>query len=427
MQNNATTYFFELLQMAVGRREGLSATPVKEEWKATFQMAREQALVGVFTDAVCRLPEEMRPPRKPLARLCSEVMMIEDTNKVLFRKCCDLTTALAADGFDSCVLKGQGMAMLYPKPLLRQSGDIDVWMKPLASGVVGNNAQKPAEHAEEPIEDTLYNYARTQGEIDDACYHHLGIKLSIAPAKDGELRILPSDNDKDEVEMHFRPSFMFSPRHNKRMQQWFDEQWPAMKANSVTIPSSLFPLTSNLLPLPSSLRTSFHCPTPQFNVIFALTHIYRHLFDEGIGLRQLLDYYYVLMAFNAEIRDNGATKEETISTLHSLGLYGLARAVMYVLNVVFALPEAEMLVPMDTRCGKFLLKEILQAGNFGKFDPRFEIPANETPLHKFVRKQSRGLRLLRYFPGEELWQPYFRIWHRRFRLSHGWIASMKED
>lgn len=390
-----------------------------------FQMAREQALVGVFTDAVCRLPEEMRPPRKPLARLCSEVMMIEDTNKVLFRKCCELTTALAADGFDVCVLKGQGMALLYPKPLLRQSGDIDVWMKPTIAETADMIAQASAKHAEEPIEDTLYNYARTRGEIDDACYHHLGIKLSISSNANGGLCIQSSDNDKDEVEMHFRPSFMFSPRHNKRMQQWFDEQWPTMKANTIAVPASICPHTKDTPD--NDCPMSFHCPTPQFNVIFALTHIYRHLFDEGIGLRQLLDYYYVLMAFNAETRDNNAAVQETKGTLRNLGLYGLARAVMYVLHVVFALPEAEMIVPIDTRCGKFLLKEIMQAGNFGKFDARFEIPANETPLHKFFRKQSRGLRLLRYFPGEELWQPYFRIWHRRFRLRHGWITSMKED
>ena len=38
-------------------------------------------------------------------------------------------------------------------------------------------------------------------------------------------------------------------------------------------------------------------PTVEFNIIFQLTPIYSHLMNEGIGLRQLVDYYYVLCDF----------------------------------------------------------------------------------------------------------------------------------
>ena len=301
MQNNATTYFFELLQMGVGRREGLSGTPVKEEWKAMFRMAREQALVGVFTDAVCRLPEEMRPPRKPLARLCSEVMMIEDANRRLFGKCCDLTEALAADGFDSCVLKGQGMSLLYPKPLLRKSGDIDVWMKPSYDNDDDALRYDDDDDAlrHDNLEDSIYNYARTKGTVRDAVYHHLGVPLTIERGADGKVTMTASADAADDVEMHFRPSFMFCPRHNRRMQAWFDEQWPLMQKHRVQVKAEFFA---------SDRKTkagSFCCPTPEFNAIFALTHIYRHLFDEGIGLRQLLDYYYVLVAAVSPLVNEG--------------------------------------------------------------------------------------------------------------------------
>lgn len=421
MHNNATTYFFELLQMSVGRREGLSGTPVKEEWKAMFRTAREQALVGVFTEAVCRLPEEMRPPRKPLTRLCSEVVMIEDANRRLFGKCCDLTEALVAGGFDSCILKGQGMAMLYPKPLLRHSGDIDVWMK--SSGL----SPHPLKQERDPrqgegcksVEDTIYNYARTKGTIADAVYHHLGIPLTIERADDGKVTIAASDNAADDVEMHFRPSFMFCPRHNRRMQEWFDEQWPLQQKHTVQVKAEFF------APGRKDEACSFCCPTPSFNAIYCLAHIYRHLFDEGVGLRQLLDYYYVIKAYNADTDDT--RHATTLANLKRFGLYRFAQAVMYVLHEVFALPESEMLVPMNEKTGRFLLDEILRAGNFGKYDDRVNIQANETPFHKFIRRQRYSLRLLRYFPSEVLWQPYFKFWHRRWRLRHGWIKSMSED
>lgn len=414
MQNQATTYFFELLQIETGRRECLSGAPSKAEWKAMFGMAREQALVGVFTDAVCRLPEEMRPPRKPLARICSEVMMIEDANKRLFRKCCELTEALAADGFDSCVLKGQGMALLYPKPLLRQSGDIDIWMKRAAESALRT--------IEESIEDSLYNYARARGEVDDACYHHLGIMLKIERDESGKVQMRQGTTKNDEIEMHFRPSFMFSPRCNSRMQSWFCEQWPTMATHAVSVPREL---CTNAGDGQEQDSLVFHCPTPQFNAVYALTHIYRHLFDEGIGLRQLLDYYYVIMSLNQTC--DSAQKLEVISTLRHLSLYRFAKSVMYVLHTVFGLPLDEMLVPMDKRCGSFLLDEIMQAGNFGQFDERLDIPSDERPLHKFLRKQRHGLRLLRYYPGEVLWQPYFRIWHRIWRLRRGWVESISKD
>ena len=401
------TLFFEILQMAVGRRSGLSVTPMKEEWKAMFRMAREQALVGIFTETVCRLPEDMRPPRKPLTRLCSEVIMIEDANRRLFCKCCDLTEALRADGFGSCILKGQGMALLYPKPLLRHSGDIDVWVKPIVND------------SRTSLEDSLYNYARAKGTLCDAVYHHLGVLLTIEHNEAGEVTMTASTNEADDVELHLRPSFMFCPRHNRRMQEWFDEQWPQMQSRTVQADATL------LAPDCPPTSCSFHSPTPAFNIIFTLTHIYRHLFDEGIGLRQLLDYYYVLMAYNAEA--DAAQRATTLCELKRLGLHSFARAVMYVLHEVFGLSASEMLVPMDAKAGHFLLGEIMRAGNFGKHDDRVSIQAGETPFHKLIRRQRYSLRLLGYFPSEVLWQPYFKFWHRHWRLRHGWIKSMSED
>lgn len=410
-ENKATRYFFELLQMGAGRRETLSGIPAKDEWKTMFTMAREQALVGVFTDSVCRLPEEMRPPRKPLARLCSQVMAIEDTNRRLFEKCATLTTALGNDGFDACILKGQGLALLYPNPLLRQSGDIDVWVKPC--GALQNDETADIE----AIVDSIYNYARAMGFEGGACYHHLSLPLRVVENGEGSVSLHPCADSADEVELHYRPSLMFSPLHNKRMQRWYEEQWPRMAANRVEVGPSLLPSGT------TALSRAFHCPTPQFNAVYALVHIYRHLFDEGIGLRQLLDYYYITMALNSAEGD----KAQTIKTLKSLGLYRFAQAVMYVLNVVFGLPTAEMPVAMNVRCGRFLLKEVLQAGNFGQYDKRHDAPTFDRPIVNFMRRQARGLRMLTYFPNEVLWQPYFRIWHRLYRLRHGWIQSLTKD
>lgn len=53
---------------------------------------------------------------------------------------------------------------------------------------------------------------------------------------------------------------------------------------------------SNVVILPDGFG-EITVPTLSFNVIYILSHLYRHVFTEGIGLRQLLDYYFVIEKF----------------------------------------------------------------------------------------------------------------------------------
>lgn len=411
---DATKYFFELLQMSVGQRSGLSGTPTKEEWQALVKMAHRQALVGVFTASVCLLPEEQRPPRKTIARLCSETMLTEDVNIRLFRRCCDLTASLAADGFDTCILKGQGTALLYPAPLLRQSGDIDVWIKPQAT-----------DDTLIPLENRIYDYAQTKGTVTEVVYHHLCLSIPPKADKNEGNHSSASRLRSDEIEIHFRPSFMFCPYHNRRLQRWFDAQWLLMKEHTVQVPEAFLPSDGNKEP------NTFYCPTPQFNIIYSLAHAHRHLYDEGIGLRQLLDYYHILFAAHQAApvwgKDKTAEREHITMLLKQFGLYRFGCAVMFVLHEVFALPIEMMIVPMDVKAGRFLLSEVLRAGNFGQYDDRIKITSHETPLHKLLRREHHSLRLLRYFPSEVLWQLPFKLWHRHWRFRHGWIDSYWKD
>lgn len=85
---------------------------------------------------------------------------------------------------------------------------------------------------------------------------------------------------KTAIEVHFTPSYMFFPIHNSRMQKWFKEVMDLQCSNVVTLPDGYGEIT---------------VPMTSFNVIYILSHLYRHVFSEGIGLRQLIDYYFVLV------------------------------------------------------------------------------------------------------------------------------------
>ena len=156
-------------------------------------------------------------------------------------------------------------------------------------------------------------------------------------------------------------------------------------------------------------------PTPNnaFNRIYILVHIYRHLFAEGIGLKQLLDYYFVLQQGFTEVE-----REETLRTLRSLGMMRFTRAVMWVLQEVYGLPDRYLLTSPDEEEGRFLLSEILLAGNFGQHDERLQRAEGEGTFRWGLRKVMRNFRFVRSYPSEVLWSPLFKVWHLFWRMGH---------
>ena len=203
---------------------------------------------------------------------------------------------------------------------------------------------------------------------------------------------------KTAIEVHFTPSYMFFPLHNSRMQKWFGKVMDLQCSNRVTLPDGYGEIT---------------VPTTSFNVIYILSHLYRHVFTEGIGLRQLLDYY-----FNIE-RCNDGNIEILQRELKHLGLWKFAKAVMYVLHEVFGLSEDKMIAPMDDKEGKFLLDEIMRGGNFGQYDTRLGSKEDEGKLHRYLRMNLRNLRFVRHYPTEALSEPLFRTWFAVWKKTHG--------
>ena len=132
--------------------------------------------------------------------------------------------------------------------------------------------------------------------------------------------------------------------------------------------------------------------------------------NEGIGLRQLLDYYFVLL--HADMKDVA----ELQRNLRHIGIWKFAGAVMYVLHEVLGLSEEKMIVPMDKKRGKLLLAEILSGGNFGQYDERHGFGHNSFGHN--MQRLCRDLRLMRYYPAEALSEPIFRTWHFFWRIKN---------
>ena len=148
-------------------------------------------------------------------------------------------------------------------------------------------------------------------------------------------------------------------------------------------------------------------------MIYQLAHLYHHFFDEGIGMRQIIDYYYVVN--NDELL---VIRDTLHRELKHLGLWKFAGAVMYVLHEVLGLSEERMIAPMDEKRGMLLLAEILNGGNFGRHFTKYGHFTQQGMAKKYFLKIWRNMHFVRYYPAEALSEPIFRTWHFFWRMKN---------
>ena len=372
--------FFEFLRFCIGSAKEIPGSLKEADWKELYAIAQKQALLGVLFYGIQRLPKELAPEQKQLMQWMVMAEQIRKQNIRLFQDSVKVCKNFENKGFANCILKGQGNALLYPDPYIRTPGDIDIYL---------TGGRK-----------------RVMQYINKVCpnqvmrYHHVDFPVM-----------------KTAIEVHFTPSYMFFPIHNSRMQKWFKEVMGEQCNHRVSLPDGY---------------GEIHVPQVSFNVIYILSHLHRHIFTEGIGLRQLLDYYFVLLKWHTDLTNltdsNKSLPQMTqINTdldalrheLKYLGLWKFAQAVMYVLYEVFGLSEDSMIAPMDEKEGRFLLDEIMRGGNFGQYDDRMGSKVGESKIHRYFRMNLRNLRFVKHYPTEALSEPLFRTWFALWKKIHG--------
>ena len=372
--------FFQLLRFSIGASEQIPLPMSGDMWSGIYEIARQQSLLGILFDGIQNIPD-VGMDKKLLLRWYSASEQIRNANEKTNRAAVEVCESLRGQGFRSCVLKGQGNNLLYPHPYSRMSGDIDLW-------VVSEEREEGRRRMDELAEKVI-EYAKRRNPEAKALYHHVdaGMFQGI------------------EVEMHYRPSFLNNLIYNRRLQRWFEENAEEQFANEVELPDGAGRIC---------------VPTHRFNVVYQLVHMYNHLIHEGIGLRQMVDYYFLRTTDNRQrTTDSGqqaTDNRRVLDTLRHLGLYRFAGAVMWVLKEKLGMEEDCLIVPPDERLGKVLFDEIMQGGNFGQHDERVKHDAS--PWQKNIQRLKRDVRLLCYFPSECLWEPIFRWYHFFWRMRN---------
>lgn len=355
-------FFFELIQITLGNRDDFQTKPTAKEWQIIFELAAKHALIGVLLEGIKRLGNYSNEISKQLILEWIGIQqMIVSDNLHQNEKTKELCRFLGEASFRTCVLKGQGTALYYPNPELRQCGDIDIWV--------------------EGERDKILNFSRQNG-------YYIG-SIDI---KHSDIEFF----DDVPVEVHFLPSWMYNPSTNKKLQKFFGEQSDRQFGNYDT-------------------EAGFTHTTVEFDFVFSIVHIYRHIFSEGIGLRQLMDYYFILMNSSAEQR------KEAFEVLKSLKMIKFVGGIMWILRECFGMKEEYLLCPVNGRHGQYLLSEILVAGNFGRYDERIIRINKEKRVKRGYVQFKRNLRFAGYYPSEVLWSPFWKLWHYGWRKRKGYL------
>ena len=438
--------FLDFLRFCIGSDSEIPSSLKEADWKVLYRIAQKQCLVGILFGGIQKLPPaEVGMSKDLLLQWMMQCHMLEKANVRLNDAAIQVSEWFRKKGFRTCILKGQGNALMYPNPYSRTPGDIDIWVE-------GGDKR-------------VISFVRSISPHEKACYHHIEF-----PSYKGV-----------EVEVHYRPSFLLCFWHNRKLQKYYERVKEEQFSHRVMLGE----------------QGEVAIPTAEFNVIFQLTHIFSHLMNEGIGLRQLVDYYYVLCDFykvyqnfskitpslfplkedstshpnpltlrgeggNRPTRcseplrskdggpskvspdsagwdrrdaigdmtsatastDSSATAARSSSTaidrvqeeLKELGLWKFAGGIMYIMQEVFGMPASRLIVPPNEKYGRFVLNEVLEAGNFGRHDARNRF--GRSKLGHNLQRVYRDMRLVRYFPAEALCEPLFRVWHFFWRMNN---------
>ena len=89
---------------------------------------------------------------------------------------------------------------------------------------------------------------------------------------------------------------------------------------------------------------------------------------------------------------------------------------MNIMQDVFGMPASRLVAPLSEKYGKFMLNEVLEAGNFGRHDARNRF--GKTQLGHNLQRVYRDIRLVKYFPAEAMSEPLFRAWHFFWRVKN---------
>lgn len=295
------------------------------DWERVYQLAQEQSVQGVVLRGIEELKAknlELSVPRVLLLQWIGEVQVIEQQNKDMNVFIADLIEKLRKADVYAILVKGQGVAQCYERPLWRCSGDIDLLL-------------------------SSDNYEKASYSLDN-----LTGNTALQTAKDAERKHREYKIEDWLVELHGTMHTNLSKEIDKEIDRVQQDVFCGEKVRSVEFKSS------------GGSKIQVFLPAPDEDVLFVFTHILQHLFLEGIGLRQICDWCRLLWTYKDSL--NYGLLESRINTM---GLMSEWKAFYNLANRYLGMPDlGGRLMVRDSKYDKKtdrLMAFVLKVGNFG--------------------------------------------------------------
>lgn len=356
----------DLLRIAVGNQSAENIILSENDWKDFFLFCNRQAILGIGFSAVERIGS---CPKNIMLKWYSYITQIEKRNRLLNDVATEVCSKFIGNGDRGCILKGQGVATLYSIPQRRTCGDIDIWID-------GNR------------KDIIEMVKSYQADA-KVSLHHVNAQYNNV-----------------EIECHFTPSYLMNPIADRRLHQYYIKNKERQFSHLIRL---------------NGCNSDIAFPTMDFNLVFMLSHAYRHFIYEGLGLRHVLDYWMVLKKWDENGRKNEA---EVYHTICKCGMRKFLSAMMWVIGLLNQKNKDDnignwqehypwMLCEPNEKEGQFLLEYIMVNGNFGRGnDMRQSVNNIKNPIFRYLLKKKESLSVYKHYPTELLWGFVHSVYYR---------------
>lgn len=311
--DNTTQAFLEFVRAGLWEKEARLDPLDYVDYSVVMRLAEEQSVVGLVAAGLEHVIN-IKVPKEVLLQFVGNTLQLEQRNQAMNHFLAELVDRMRKEGIYSLLIKGQGIAQCYEKPLWRASGDVDFFLN-------DSNFYRAKDFLT-----PLAISSRVEGDF--GLHQEMIIKTWVVELH-GDLRNGLSrkiDRMLEEVQM--------SVFYRGNVRSW-------MNGNTIVF-----------------------LPCVDDDVIIVFTHIIKHLFNGGIGLRQICDWCRLLW-WSKEALDKKLLEER----VRSMSLMTEWKAFASLAVNYLGMPAEAM--PLYSSEKKWICKSkriiafVLDSGNFG--------------------------------------------------------------
>ena len=301
------------------------------DWQELYRLATEQSVLGLVLAGLEH--SDVKPPQVMLLQWIGEVQVIEQRNKAMNAFIANLISRLRKEDIYTLLVKGQGIAQCYERPLWRACGDVDLYLSK-------DNYEKAK---------ALLNPLAQSVENEDKRRLHLGMNI------DGWV-----------VELHGTMYTYISKRINKVNDEVHQDIFFNGNVRSVE-----FNVSCSQVSRKSNGATSVQVflPSADNDVIVIFNHFINHFYGEGVGLRQICDWCRLLYTYRESLNHGLLEQRIRMAGLMTEWRAFGAFAVEYLGMPEEAMPlfpnSSKWKVSSYKRKAEKICRLIIETGNFG--------------------------------------------------------------